>query len=260
MQPLGCGDGARVPPSQAMSFVPAQPALTLDDYLLSGVRSAKRRARQLAKPFVASLAVHAVAAALLAWLVTGGGASRVAGSHSLIQATLTAPAQKFVVPDPPVQPAPAAHAVGPLPGPQPSLLPVPLKPAPTRSPPKGASEGRVTIDALDASHAVEPALEALLQQLHPQAVRAAPDFEVPPPSIYPKAALPDKRQLNLVVLVVIHEDGRVGLLEGSFADPMFGPSIDASLASARARPYQVDGKARTSWSLMSFAFEFVGAP
>ncbi len=70
----------------------------------------------------------------------------------------------------------------------------------------------------------------------------------------------DKRPRHVTVVAIIHQDGRVELLPGSFEDPLFTPSTKASLARARARPHEVDGRLRIGWTLLSFGFEFVGAP
>jgi hypothetical protein len=103
-----------------------------------------------------------------------------------------------------------------------------------------------------------PALDTLLRGLHPQAVRVAPVFVVEPNPVYPREALPDRRQYEQTVVVVIDEHGRMAALDGTLGGSPFDRSIRAALAQARAQPTLVDGQPRVSWTLARFAYEFVG--
>ncbi len=97
-----------------------------------------------------------------------------------------------------------------------------------------------------------------MDALHPGAVRIVPEFEVEPAGTYPEAALAERRQFSAEILAVVHEDGRLEVVQGTFEDPIFRDSVRAAVGSAKARPPEVDGKVVTGWTLLRFYFEFVG--
>jgi len=214
--------------------------------------------RPLARALLLSLAIHALAVAALGAFVGIGGSGAPLQGATLV-ATLAAPprsAPSVAVPAPSPVPstiAPTTHAESTAP------LPVPLKPKARATAFKGSPEGMATINPVPADHAVEPAVAALVAQFHPDAVRGALEFDVPPRGIYPLAAVEQRLQVDFVVPVVVLEDGRVEVANGTFDDPLFGPAIRAGLREARARP-AVDAAGRTVplWGLLSFSFEFVG--
>jgi len=211
----------------------------------------------LTVPLAISLALHGVAAAVLAWLLSGGGGTILQVEKPALRATLTTPAQRFVVPEQ-TPPPPPAQKAQPLPTPaRPAALPVPLKRS-VAAPLKGTPGGQVTINLVDSPEPLEPALEAVLRQSYPGAAPATPEFEAMPVAIYPKAALADQRNVHLRVLVIMHEDGRVELAAGSLHDPLFEPSVRDALARARVRPAAEQGRPAVAWAFLLFSYEFVG--
>jgi hypothetical protein len=207
----------------------------------------------------ASAAVHALVIGVLAALVTIGEGGRTNPFPTPpIVATLTSPALRFATP--PVEPAARPEtsiAATTDAGAAPSL-PVPLKPKATLPPP-ATLEGNAVAQTLDARSVTDSVLESMLRSMHPDAVHALPEFIVAPAPVYPVKALPDRLQADQVVIVIVREDGRVAPLDGTLGDSFFDASIRAALAAARAQPARIDGQPRTSWSLMRFAYEFVGA-
>lgn len=219
-------------------------------------RSGSDAARTLGWPLALSLALHGVVALLLALLVSSGGGAVFPSSSTPLQATLTTPEQRFVVPQPEALPPPASersfHDAA-----QPSVLPVPMKPRAVPAE-KRTPRGEATIEVLAVYEPVDAAVVALIQQLYPGAVRSVAQFEVFPPSVYPDAALATKRQLQMQVVAIVHEDGRVELAQGTLDDPVWAPAIRASLAAAKAVPLAIDGQPRSSYVLLMFTFEYVG--
>jgi hypothetical protein len=216
--------------------------------------------RPLVRALLLSLAIHALSVAVLgAFVGIGGSGAPFAGTTlvaTLAAPPLTAPPVAAPAPAPPPVPsplAPTAQAESTAP------LPVPLKPKARAAAFKGSPEGMATINLVPADHVVEPAVAALVAQFHPDAVRGALEFDVPPRGIYPLAAVEQRLQVDFVVPVVVLEDGRVEVANGTFDNPLFGPAIRAGLREARARP-AVDAAGRTVplWGLLSFSFEFVG--
>lgn len=213
--------------------------------------------RPLVRALLLSLAVHALAVAALGAFVGIGGNGRGSPfTGDTIVATLATPRPSAppltAPPSAPSSIAPSAQAEAAAP------LPLPLTPKSRATAFKGAKDGAVTINSVEAGHPNEPSLAARVRQFHPDAVRGALEFEVPPRGIYPQAAVEQRLQIDFVVAVVVLEDGRVEVANGTFDDPMFGPAIRAGLHGARARP-AVDAAGRTVplWGLLSFSFEFV---
>ncbi|HVF64423.1 MAG TPA: hypothetical protein VNE58_10545 [Casimicrobiaceae bacterium] len=101
-------------------------------------------------------------------------------------------------------------------------------------------------------------MEATVHAIYPNAVRTQVVFDVPPPSLYPKEAAKRQPHLLVHVLVVVDEDGRVELAQGTMDDAIYAPAIRGMLAKAKAQPLVIDGKPRSSWSLVSFLFEYAG--
>jgi hypothetical protein len=233
---------------------------------VSALRIAKRfpvappreRSTSLRLAVMLSLAMHGALVGLLALLASTGAAVRSDPfGGTPLTARLTTPAQKFVVPV--VEPAPLpesaiapSSSVG-----QPASLPVPLD-RKAAAKPRGTPQGVVWIEVQDEATPLDPALENVLRNVYPDALRQPPDFEIEPAALYPEKALPRRRQAMLDVLVIVREDGSVEAAPGTLADPVFGDSIRAALAGAKARPAVVDGQPRQTWSLLRFAYEFVG--
>jgi len=216
--------------------------------------------RPIAAAFAASAAVHALVAVLAALAIGGGGVARDPAPRSALRATLAAPPQKFVMPEPArtptiVEPASSHTYASPRPR---ALVPVPIPP-PRPAEVKGTNEGRATVSIAGADEAPDAAALARLLRAHPKARRVEPDFETEPTVRYPQAALAERRQFEATVLTLVHDDGRLEAAPGTFEDPIFRDSVRAALASAKARPPEIDGTAVTGWALLRFYYEFVGA-
>jgi len=240
-------------------FRPDELALAADADRRAPLADATHSERPVAMAFGASVAVHAALAAMVALVIGGSGVGRPAPPETTLRATLATPAQKFVAPEPaalppPTLPAPAA-VVAALPK---ALVAAPI-PAPKPPPVKESGEGRVLVQVAESDVAPAPELLASLQALHPGAVRIVPEFEVEPAGAYPEAALAERRQFSAEILTVVHEDGRLEVVQGTFEDPIFRDSVRAAVDSAKARPPEVDGKVVTGWTLLRFYFEFVGS-
>jgi hypothetical protein len=241
-----------------MSFRPDGPALAPDLDRRATLPAARASGRPVAAAFAASFALHGALALVVVLALGGSGSGRTLVPEATLRATLATPVQKFAAPEPApavVEPAPAV----PSPSPQPkALVPAPLPPAaPPADPSRG--EGRLIVQVAEPDEVPDPAALAGLLGRHSGAVRVVPDFEVDPASIYPKAALAERRQLTTLVLAIVHDDGRVEVAPGTFEDPLFGASARAALLPARARPPEVDGRAVTGWALLRFYYEYVGA-
>jgi hypothetical protein len=219
-------------------------------------RTQVENARALAYPVIVSTALHGLAALVIAMLISGTAGVEQPPPRSTIRATLASPAPKFVVAEPepssPTLPAPPVR-----PPAESVVASVPLSP---RAVPreKPSPQGQVIIGPLGTGEAVDRAIESAVRRMYAGAVRAEAEFETPPTGIYPKAALADRRQFQINVAVIVHEDGRVELAQGTFDDTVFAPAIRAALATAKARPLEVNGHVKTSWALVSFTFEYVG--
>jgi len=234
-------------------------ALATDADRRASLADAKHNERPVAMAFGASVAVHAALAAMVALAIGGSGVDRQAPTEAALRATLATPAQKFALPEPvavppPPLPAPTA-AVAALPK---ALVPAPI-PVPKQPPIKGSGEGRVIVQVAEPDVLPTPEMLASLDALHPGSARIVPEFEVEPAGTYPEAALAEKRQFSAEILAVVHEDGSLEVVPGTFEDPIFRDSVRAAVAAAKARPPEVDGKVVTGWTLLRFYFEFVGS-
>lgn len=240
-------------------FRPDELALAADADLRASLADATRSDRPVAMAFAASAAVHAALAAVVALTIGGSGIGREAPPKATLRATLATPAQKFVAPEPvalppPTLPVPTA-AVAALPK---ALVPVPI-PAPKPPPVKESGEGRVLVQVAESDVLPTPEMLASLHALHPGAVRIVPEFEAELAGSYPEAALAERRQFSAEILAVVHEDGSLEVVPGTFEDPIFRDSVRAAVAAAKALPPAVDGKVVTGWTLLRFYFEFVGS-
>ena len=240
-------------------FRPDELALAADADLRASLADATRSDRPVAMAFAASAAVHAALAAVVALAIGGSGIGREAPPEATLRATLATPAQKFVAPEPvalppPTLPVPTA-AVAALPK---ALGPVPI-PAPQPPPVKESGEGRVLVQVAESDVPPTSEMLASLHALHPGAVRIVPEFEAEPAGSYPEAALAERRQFSAEILAVVHEDGSLEVVPGTFEDPIFRDSVRAAVAAAKALPPAVDGKVVTGWTLLRFYFEFVGS-
>ena len=242
-----------------LSFRPDELALAADVDLRASLADAMRNERPVAFAFGASLAVHAALAAMVVLVIGGSGVGRQAPPEAALRATLATPAQKFAAPEPVALPPPtlpvtsAAGAALPK-----ALVPVPI-PAPKPPAVKEPGEGRVLVQVAESDVAPTPEMLASLHALHPGAVRIVPEFEAEPAGSYPEAALAERRQFSAEILAVVHEDGSLEVVPGTFEDPIFRDSVRAAVAAAKALPPAVDGKVVTGWTLLRFYFEFVGS-
>jgi outer membrane biosynthesis protein TonB len=179
-----------------------------------------------------------------------------------VRATLATPAQSFAAPEPIAPPSPpsppAARSVASA-APSPKARVTAPIPVPKATPSKESAEGRVIVQVAESDVPPTPEMLASLNALHPGAMRIAPEFEVEPIGAYPDAALAERRQFSAEIAVVVHADGRLEVVQGTFEDPIFRDSVRAAVAAAKARPPEVDGKAVTGWTLLRFYFEFVGS-
>jgi len=226
-------------------------------WLLVGAarEAAAGRGRRIGVTLAASVLVHATLLAGAWWLLSGGAERGAPFTAVPLQATLTAPARAFVIPEVVPAPAQGTRDVA-LPGETPAVIPSPITPPP-RPRVTGSPQGRASIAAVDAGSPAEAWLSKLAANLYPGAPRVTATFEVEPPSIYPKAAAAQQRQANFTVAVVMHEDGRVELIPRTFEDPVFAPAVAASLAQAKA---QLPEGTTRAWALVTYMFEFVGEP
>jgi hypothetical protein len=240
-------------------FRPDELALVADADLRAPLVRTTREDRPVAFAFGASVAAHAALAAMVALVIGGTGAGRQSPPDTALRATLTTPAQKFVAPEPVALPAP------PVPAPIATDVALPRAvlstPIPAAKPPpvKDSGVGRVFVQVVEPDVPLAPELLGSLDALHPGAVRVAPEFEVEPAGIYPEAAIAERRQFSAEILAVVHEDGSLEVVQGTFEDPIFRDSVRAAVAAAKARPPEVDGKVVTGWTLLRFYFEFVGS-
>jgi hypothetical protein len=240
-------------------FRPDELALVADADLRAPLADATCDDRLVAFAFGASVAVHAALAAMVVLAIGGSGVGRQAPPEAALRATLATPAQKFVAPEPvallppPVPPPVVTDAVLPK-----AFVPAPI-PVPKATPSGGSGEGHVIVQIAEPDVPLAPELLGSLGTLHPGAVRIVPEFEVEPAGIYPEAALAERRQFSAEILAVVHEDGSLEVVQGTFEDPIFRDSVRAAVAAAKARPPEVDGKIVTGWTLLRFYFEFVGS-
>jgi outer membrane biosynthesis protein TonB len=240
-------------------FRPDELTLVADADLRAPLADATYGDRPVAFAFGASVAVHAALAAMVALVIGGTGVGRQSPPDATLRATLATPAQKFVAPEPVAAPPPPVptSAVADAAPPK-ALVPTPI-PAPKPPPVKDSGEGRVFVQVVESDVPLAPELLGSLGALHPGAVRIVPEFEVEPAGTYPEAALAERRQLSAEILAVVHEDGSLEVVQGTFEDPIFRDSVRAAVAAAKARPPEVDGKVVTGWTLLRFYFEFVGS-
>jgi hypothetical protein len=240
-------------------FRPDELALAADADLRASLADATRDERPVALAFGASVAVHAALAAMVVLAIGGSGGGRQAPPEAALRATLATPAQKFAAPEPVAPPPlPAPHSVATAASLPKSLVTAPV-PVPKATPSRGSGEGRVIVQIAASDVPPTPQMLASLDALHPGAVRIVPEFEVEPAGTYPEAALAERRQFGAEILAVVHEDGRLEVVQGTFEDPIFRDSVRAAVGSAKARPPDVDGKVVTGWTLLRFYFEFVGS-
>ena len=238
-------------------------ALAADADLRASPAETQRDERAAALALGASVAVHAALAALAALAIGGSGNGLQAPPETSLRATLAAPPRIFRAPDPVAPPSlPAPRDVASA-APSPSakvVAPVPAPvPVPRATPSSGSGEGRVIVQIAEPEAPPTAAMLASLNALHPGAVRIVPEFEVEPAGVYPEAALAERRQFGAEIVAIVHADGSLEVVQGTFEDPIFRDSVRAAVAAARARPPEDGGKVVTGWTLLRFYFEFVGS-
>ena len=234
-------------------------ALAADAGLRASTADAPRDERPAALAFGASVAVHAGLAAVIALAVGGGGIGPQSPPEASLRATLATPAQRFVEPEPIAPPSPPAARSVASAAPSPKALVTAPFPVPKPAPSKASGEGRVLVQVAEPDVAPTREMLASLNALHPGAIRIVPEFQVEPAGAYPEAALADRRQFSAEIAVAVYPDGSLEVVQGTFEDPIFRDSVRAAVASAKARPPEIDGKAVAGWTLLRFYFEFVGS-
>lgn len=234
--------------------VPCQPRIDAD----TNQGPTPSRLHRLGVPLAGSIAAHGLLFIAIAVLVGGNvGGTRGFTPESRFTATLAAPPQRFVVPDEPKPIDPPAAA------------PVPAQPASgiVRTAKKrstaqyaGSASGQSSILPLDEGTPAEGWLVAYTRDVYPGVPRTAAEFEVPPESVYPAAAVKDRRQAAFTVPVVLKSDGSVELMPKTFMDSTFAPAIVASLVKARvAASGETDAEVKpVGWALLTYMFEFTG--
>jgi len=242
----------------ALWFRSEELALAADFHPRASPAATTRDRRPIAAAFAASAAVHGALTVIVALVVGGGGIGLEVPPEAALRARLASPAQKFAVPEPVAQPPPLQAPVASVSRQPKAHLPAPI-PAPRALPVNGSGEGRLIVHAAETDVVPAPEMLAVLEGLHPGAVRIVPEFEAEPAGSYPEAALAERRQFSAEILAVVHEDGSLEVVPGTFEDPIFRDSVRAAVAAAKALPPQVDGKAVTGWTLLRFYFEFVGS-
>jgi hypothetical protein len=215
---------------------------------------------RFAKALAGSVAVHAMLLALLAIAVGVGGheagtpftgeplRARLAAAAAAPEASRPAPSA-----DPLARPAlaPSAPALAT------AALPVPLPPK--AAIPAAADFGGRSAVLPDDGTPVDAALLAVVDALHPGAVREAVEFEVLPEPRYPDAARDERRQLFLRVAAIVKDDGSVEVVEGTFDEPRFGAAVREALAGAKARPASGAAASPPRWTVLTFYFESYGS-
>jgi hypothetical protein len=234
-------------------------ALAADADLRASPAEIPRDGRAAALALGASVAVHVALAAVAALAIGGSGGGWQAPTETVLRATLAAPPRKFTAPEPvapPPPPAPRSVAsAAPLPR-APVVAPVAV---PRVTPSQRSGEGRVIVQIAEPEVPPTGEMLASLNAHHPGAARIVPEFEVEPAGTYPEAALAERRQFGAEIVAIVHADGRLEVVQGTFEDPTFRDSVRAAVAAAKARPPEVDGKAVAGWTLLRFYFEFVGS-
>lgn len=233
--------------------------LTADAGLRALLADAPRDERPAALAFGASVAVHAALATMVALAIGGSGVGPPVPPEAALRATLATPVHRYAAPEPVARPrVPAPRSVAFAARQPKSLLPAPA-PVPIATPSGGSGEGRVIVQVAESYVPPTPEMLTSLDARHPGAVRVVPEFEVEPAGAYPEAALAEKRQFSAEILAVVHDDGRLEVVPGTFEDPLFSDSVRAAVGAAKARPPEVEGQGVTGWTLLRFYFEFVGS-
>ncbi len=220
-------------------------------------RTRAEDARSLAFPVIVSTALHGLAALVIAMLAAGGARVDAPPPRSTIQATLASPAPRFVVPSPSLRPHPCANRR--------SVRRRNRRRARAAEPSRGAtpeptSQGQVIIGVLGTGEAVDGAVESRRAR---SCIRApcAPrrSSRRRPPASIRKPRWPIDASSRSTSPSSCTRTAASSWRRATFDDTVFAPAIRAALATAKARPLEVNGQVKTSWALVSFTFEYVGA-
>jgi hypothetical protein len=234
-------------------------ALAADADLRAFPAGGPRDERPAALAFGASVAVHAALAAVAALAVGSSGSGPPTPPEATLRATLAVRAPSFAGPEPVVaSPLPSAPRAVASRAPSPRALVTVPAPVPSATPSTRSGEGRVLVQVAESDVPPTPEVLASLGALHPGAVRILPEFEVEPAGAYPEAALADRRQFSAEIAAVVHADGSLEVVQGTFEDPIFRESVRAAVGAAKAHAPEIDGRSVTGWALLRFYFEFVG--
>ena len=131
---------------------------------------------------------------------------------------------------------------------------------PAMSAPPPDLRGVVTVSQSDDIGLVDSALAPHLAAEFRKPAAEPPRLESELGVVYPRIALPARRQMQVGVLVVVGENGEIESTKKSFDDTLFAPLIDAALANARFVPAMRDGRPVRSWTVLAFHFEVEGSP
>jgi hypothetical protein len=142
--------------------------------------------------------------------------------------------------------APAAHATG---------TPIAGEPTPdalasdTPIPP-----GDVAVGAAETAEPMGHAQALRLAQRFPQPVAKLPQLQDPLVVPYPARAARAHREARIAALLIIDADGKA--LEATLLpdDPLFGPTVEAALRSAKFKPAEADSRPVTHWLVLEFVF------
>ncbi|HKE39473.1 MAG TPA: energy transducer TonB [Casimicrobiaceae bacterium] len=233
-----------------------------------------------------SLFAHAIALAVFAGLLLAvpASVSLKLGEPAVMQISLSGSKPPEPAPEPAAVVAAAATRAGTEPAvtPVPSIKPqepppeppVPVRRIDLRAPAARATgtpiEGEPTPDTLASDAPIPPgdvavgAAETAEPMGHAQALRLAQRFPQPvakPPQLqdplvvpYPPRAARAHREARIAALLIIDADGKA--LEATLLpdDPLFGPTVEDALRSAKFKPAEADSRRVTHWLVLEFVF------
>jgi outer membrane biosynthesis protein TonB len=232
-----------------------------------------------------SLFAHAIALAVFAGLLLSlpASVSVKPGEPAVMQIQLSGAQSADATPESTaaVKSAPTA-AIEPVPTPLPSPNPQQLPPEPqlptrridlrapaaraTGTPTQAESApdavvfdtpippGDVAVGAAKTAEPMGHAQALRLAQRFPQAVAKPPQLQDPLVVPYPARAARAHREARIAALLIIDADGNA--LEATLSpdDPLFAPTVEDALRSAKFKPAEADSKPVTHWLVLEFVF------
>lgn len=225
---------------------------------VDAAREATRpRLARIAVPLGVSAAIHGVVLlAIFAMLGGGGGSPRTERAAPMFTATLIAPSHRFVVPEQSKPPEPSTTGASPA-----RAVPGPIQTSKKKPVARytGSAQGQASIAPVDADTPAEAWLETFARDLYPGVLRTTAEFEHPPESVFPKAAVAARRQAAFTIPVLLKTDGTVELMPQTFMDTLFAPAVAASLTKARVAAIADETEVKVAgWALLTYMFEFTG--